>query len=539
MNAKSRQQEVGVLVSAEQSESVQRVLGAFHQRISGLKDVVLGLGTQIAALAGVGGIGAMLKSSLDLNAGMENTQVAISAMIRQSTTGFMSMTEAMQKAGVVLDALKAKAIEGADSFDDLSFATMSVLPSALAGGVPLESVVTLSDLIMDAVKGVNPWMRDKAAAMKVRELAAGDFSPDDAMAKALKLDAKEIADAKQKGELLQYMTDKLKAFGDADEYVARQTLSGRMAMLGNMLNDILTKKTKGFFDAVSNGVATLVRMGQAGTLDKIISAIIKLVQVVTASFAITQGIGLLGTFFNSEWWKMVQLVKAELAVSTFTSAVMNLRVALMAPVPQTVGILAYVTALVAALQVAREFKGYLDDENKVQQAALNRDDSDKKLAGRVRERLAELTLRYGPDAPEVRQMRGLLDESETATKGTGIQSAGNGPASASWDDRVPDYDRRAKAAAEALALYAKLTPQALQDTVWAARPQDAPPTYKMPWWNPTVETGANWSRGLSSARESRLIDLQLNYARETAAATSGIWTLLQQYLPKYEPEPQA
>lgn len=194
--------------------------------------------TQIAAAIGGAKIAqtfaGIIKSGVGFNEQLEQAELGIAAVLKQfdSAGKFKTFDDALRASASAIELLKQKAKESPASFSDLVQAFQGTAGAMASAGIPLQKQVDLVVTMSQTLAGLG--IRSDQILQETRALITGNINADAQAAKILQITAADIAQAKQKGQLYEFLAGKVASFGEA----ARRG-AGSLATLRSNFGDAL------------------------------------------------------------------------------------------------------------------------------------------------------------------------------------------------------------------------------------------------------------------------------------------------------------
>lgn len=300
---------ITIHVGAETSDAERKFNALFARIADGIK---LGLGLDIGqrltqAIASIPGrLEQAYQIGIGFNSQLEQANIAIAAMLHQfDPNRYGSMQKGLAASGELLKTLRREAITTTATFADLVAGSQGLLASMLSGGVPVEQIPGLTAMISRAVSTImGPAANGYQLMQEGRALLTGDIGPQAFVARSLGISRQDVQSARQSGQLVQFLTDKLSAFNRAADLGA-MTLDGLRSRLQDSLSDVLGTGMQPAFDRLKQFTQSIVnlvespqfaegarRIGQMA--DKIIAAGGLAVENRSAIFGVLEALGLVG-----------------------------------------------------------------------------------------------------------------------------------------------------------------------------------------------------------------------------------------------------
>lgn len=238
------------LTGAEQAEAqLQRLSGDADRFIDSLRQ---GVGIDIGGriVSAVAALPAAFQAAIDrgvaFNATVESATLGVAAILRQfQPEQFGSVNAALGKSGEVIEQLKGKATETTASFQDLVQAFSANAGAATAAGVPISKQADLLVTLSNAVSGLG--ISTQQLTQETRALLTGEIDQNAQVARTLGITREQIEQAKAQGQVYEFLTGKLKAFGEAGA-LAGQTYAGAWSNLGDTIDQVLGSATEPVFE---------------------------------------------------------------------------------------------------------------------------------------------------------------------------------------------------------------------------------------------------------------------------------------------------
>jgi len=180
--------------------------------------------------AAVGELKALVVEGIHLNATMETAQISVAGALRQFyPERFKSFNEALTGSADVIDQMRKKSVDFGLSFDDLAHTYQSTVRAMFRAGIfDISKQIELTATLQRSLAGLG--VTGQRAARDIADIFNGQANRIIA-AKALGISNEEIAAAKQRGELYEYLQGKLSGYKEAVDFAADSTerLESRLA----------------------------------------------------------------------------------------------------------------------------------------------------------------------------------------------------------------------------------------------------------------------------------------------------------------------
>ncbi len=227
-------------VDAAAEQKLHRLTQAADELLASLRlGVGIDLGGRIvAAVAALpAAFQAATQRGLEFNATVESAQLGVAAILRQfRPEQFATVGAALGTAGGVIEQLKVKATETTATFQDLARAFAANAGAATAAGVPIGQQADLLVLASNAVAGLG--ISTDQLTQEYRALLTGEIDENAQLARTLGITRETIETQKAQGKLVEFLTTRLGAFGEAGK-LAAQTFAGARSNLGDVLDQVL------------------------------------------------------------------------------------------------------------------------------------------------------------------------------------------------------------------------------------------------------------------------------------------------------------
>lgn len=209
----------------EAGESIQAGLG-----IAVAERVVQGFGIIGRAMANA------VAEGLRFNATVQDAQVGVAAVLKQfSPERYQTFQQALAASGDAIDLLKEKARQSPATFEQLVGAFQAVSGAASAANIPVKKQIDLVVLMSQALSGLG--IRSDQIIQESRALLTGNITEDAAAARILGISKADIDQAKQAGQLYEFLTGKLSGFAEAAQ-VGSRGLNTQLANLTDNLQQL-------------------------------------------------------------------------------------------------------------------------------------------------------------------------------------------------------------------------------------------------------------------------------------------------------------
>lgn len=230
-----------------------------------------------------------IKDGVTFNEELEQARLGIAAVLKQfdSAGKFKTFDDAMAASASAIELLKQKAKESPASFAELVQAFQGTAGAMASANIPLQKQVDLVVSMSQTLAGLG--IRSDQILQETRALITGNINADAAAAKILQITSADIAKAKAQGQLYEFLTGKVAAFGEAARRGAQSlttlrsnfgdTLQQRTAEVAERINDALKRLYVGLTEfAESPAVTTALTM----VVDKVAGLLDGVTSVVTA-----------------------------------------------------------------------------------------------------------------------------------------------------------------------------------------------------------------------------------------------------------------
>lgn len=272
------QQEIIAFAKSAQdaSKAVSSIASGFTQGlgIGGALSVVGLIKSTISEI--VNEMKAFVVEGIHLNATMETAQISVAGALRQFfPERFRSFNEALIESGKIIDLLRQKSVDFGVSFDDLSHTYQATVGAMFRAGIfDINKQIELTATLQRSLAGLG--VTGQRAARDIADIFNGQADRIVA-AKALGISNEEIAAAKQRGELYEYLQGKLSGYKEAADFAADSTerLESRLANAKANVAAEATKELTASYRDLLKALLDLVNSDGFKQLAKILGAAAK------------------------------------------------------------------------------------------------------------------------------------------------------------------------------------------------------------------------------------------------------------------------
>lgn len=246
------------LIADDQASSVLKRVGEVALGVFGGNMLTQGMN---ALAAGLGAIG---KQGLAFNDTLERTQISLQASLStmfryndaagKATKGQEAFAAASGDASVLIDQLQVTALKTAGTFEDMLTAVQGSISVFKNAKIPLGDMVETTQLFQNAMAGLKIPMHQMN--MEIKQFFAGDTARGELL-KRLGISKEEIEQVQKAGKTVEFLREKLGQFKFAGEAVTK-TMSGLAENIGDMLQQLSAKGTKGLFDDIKTSLGEVM-----------------------------------------------------------------------------------------------------------------------------------------------------------------------------------------------------------------------------------------------------------------------------------------
>lgn len=249
---------------------------AFNLRIeNGAKATNQLLASAAAAISGakiVDTFTGIVKGGVSFNAQLEQARLGIAAVLKQfdDTGKFKNFDDAITASANAIELLKKKAIESPASFAQLVQAFQGTVGPMTAANIPLEKQVNLIVNMSQALAGLG--IRSEQILQETRALITGNINADAAAAKILGVTSADVAQAKAKGQLYEFLAGKISAFAEAGARGAK-SLETLRSNFGDALEQRAAAATERINDALKTLYTRLTDLAQSPAFSTVLGLV--------------------------------------------------------------------------------------------------------------------------------------------------------------------------------------------------------------------------------------------------------------------------
>jgi hypothetical protein len=231
----------GLKGAAQQLSTFQRQTVASFQGVS----------AAFAAFGGGAAFTGLITRGIEFNKNMADSEVAIGNVLRQ----FQGLNQEAAKAEAAKAMQQIVDLEPlvAGSLGDLTGGFMATIASAQAMGISVEDNITLVGLFANAL--ANAKIPAEQLAQEMRSILTGNIGADSTLAKVLNITNEDVKNAKEAGELVDFLKNKIGLLGQAGDS-AEVTFSS----LNSAIDKALGAATKALFEQSVTGAKSLTEV---------------------------------------------------------------------------------------------------------------------------------------------------------------------------------------------------------------------------------------------------------------------------------------
>lgn len=238
----------------------------------------------------VGAFTAVIGQGVRFNATLETAQLGIAATIKQfdQTGKIKNFDDAMVASARTIDLLKQKAVESPATFEQLVKAFQGISAAASSANIPLKRQVDLVVLMSQALSGMG--IASEQIIQESRALLSGNITEDAIAAKQLQITKAQIDDAKARGQLFEFLTAKLAAYGEAGVR-SQQTFNTALSNMADGLQLLKAEAAQPIFQqltdellAFNKAIASVEARAAARTVGDEMSILLKIASETAREF---------------------------------------------------------------------------------------------------------------------------------------------------------------------------------------------------------------------------------------------------------------
>ena len=155
-----------------------------------------------------------IKEGVRFNATLETSKLGIAAVLKQfDPVRYKNFADATRDAASAIELLKQKALESPATFEALLQAFQATTGQMTAAGIAMDKQVGLVTNMSQALSGLG--IRSEQILQETRALVTGNINEDAMAARILGITSADIARAKEKGQLYEFLSSKISAFAEA------------------------------------------------------------------------------------------------------------------------------------------------------------------------------------------------------------------------------------------------------------------------------------------------------------------------------------
>ncbi len=275
--------------------ATDRLFGSLKGNMGALFGAGLGVGTGLAAattaIAAIrSAITATIGEGVRFNAILEQSQLGVGAILKQFyPTRFKTFNDALKASAGVIDELKQRALESPASFEQLLTSYQSTAGAMAAANIPLEKQVNLILSMSQALAGLG--IVQEQMMQETRALLTGNIDRNALAAKILGITGADITAARQKGQLYEFLTEKLAAFSEAAR-VGMTSITTLESNLGDARTQVAAEATEGLTEAYRELLMALTQLVQSDGFKKTLTFLASMTAgVVSNATALVEAMG--------------------------------------------------------------------------------------------------------------------------------------------------------------------------------------------------------------------------------------------------------
>lgn len=336
------QKRVGIALGVTGLTQVQSGMRAASREVdqfgARVKQTFASLQAQVAGLVGAYGFGSLVRTGINFNQTLERARIGIAAIQQTADPKrFASFNSALQEADKAVNLLKEAAKTSPASFQQLVGSFQGVSAAATQAGIGIENQVRLINIMSQALSGLG--IESHQMLQETRALIMGQIDINARAAKLLNITAADIRNARAKGQLYEFLMDKLKSFGEAAK-IAANGYEVSLSNLNDAIEQFMGEQTRGLVQQMAAAFRGLTAVIQSGGFRQFVE---ELKSLATAG-AITTGLIAL----TSAIQKLGAAITAAFGVSSLKS-IADLTAGLSLLATKPAGPLAVLAAEIAAL----------------------------------------------------------------------------------------------------------------------------------------------------------------------------------------------
>jgi hypothetical protein len=250
----------------DQLNRVTEEMSRLKKEASGFfNSLTLGLGIDFAGriTAGIGQLTGSFKGAVEdgvkFNATVEGAQLGIAAVLKQfdRANRFSTFDDALKASAEAIELLKKKAIESPASFESLVQAFQATAGAATSAGIPLKKQIDLLVNLSQALAGLG--IRNEQIVQETRALLTGNITEDAQAAKILGITSAQVTQAKESGQLFEFLSGKISSFAEAGKRGA-ETYNTALSNLGDATQQAEAEITKPIFEELKKSFLDLTKV---------------------------------------------------------------------------------------------------------------------------------------------------------------------------------------------------------------------------------------------------------------------------------------
>lgn len=239
--------QAGTATQAMAQQSTQAMGGMLAQG-NGLVGVFYKLGTVIAGISFVAMLGWLAKVGVQFDSLLEDAVTGIAAVQRTFRPDlYQDFDMAVTASAQAVDTLKKKAAESPATFEALVGAFQATAGAAGKANIGMQEHINLIVMMSQALKGLG--ISDQQIITESRSLFTGNINAESDAAKMLGITSEDIHQATAAGQLADFLTDKMKAFGEAGK-VAALNASTSFSNIKDNFQQLAGEVSKPLFDVL-------------------------------------------------------------------------------------------------------------------------------------------------------------------------------------------------------------------------------------------------------------------------------------------------
>lgn len=251
--------------------------------------MALGFGGVQSAVAGIrSAFRSVIVDGVNFNATLQDAQTSIAGVIRQfDGAKVSSFSEAMRLSTKIIADLKKEALETKSTFEELVTGYQGSAGAMYAAGVPLNKQVTLISSISQGMAALG--IRTEEMRQEATALLMGNIDRNARLAQTLGITRAQIENAKEQGELYEFLMGKLANFRESAIEAAKANTSFLESNLKDAYIQQAAAATESLTGAYNGLLKTITDIVRSSEFKELISTLAEIPVIAADGVSILAG----------------------------------------------------------------------------------------------------------------------------------------------------------------------------------------------------------------------------------------------------------